>query len=172
MKMIRMSEEVAEKLYEAHLGKPFYEPLLRFMTGSPIVALALGLAMNLRGAAVPALAADVLEPFGRMTVPLIILSVGLMLDFGRVGRAIGPALLISAVALLLGPLVGWALAAALAPDALSYKVMILQGAMPVATLIPLLEENYEMDKDLVNTAIVLSTALSLITIPAVAAIII
>ncbi len=39
LKMIRMSQEVAEKLYAAHVGKPFYEPLLRFMRASAIVAL-------------------------------------------------------------------------------------------------------------------------------------
>ena len=44
--------------------------------------------------------------------------------------------------------------------------------MPVATLTPLLEENFAMDKDLVSTAIVLSTLVSLATIPALAAVVI
>ena len=46
--------------------------------------------------------------------------------------------------------------------------MVLEGAMPIATLTPILEENYPMDKDLTSTAIVLSTLLSLATIPLVA----
>jgi hypothetical protein len=133
-----------------------------------ILAIALGLGMNLGGLAVPALASFVLRPFGDMTVPLILLSVGIMLDFSRVGAAIGPALVVSAVTLLIGPLIGWGLAALLARDSASYKVMILEGAMPVATVTPVLGESCPMDGDLANSAIVLSTALSFLTIPLVA----
>lgn len=140
------------------------------LAAPPIAAMALGLTMNLRSVAVPGLVTDVLKPFGDMTVPLILFSVGVMLDFSRLAAAIGPALIISAVTLLVGPLVGWGVAALLARDAVSFNVVILEGAMPVATLVPILEENYAMDKDLVSTAVVLSTGLSLVTIPIVAAI--
>ena len=44
--------------------------------------------------------------------------------------------------------------------------------MPVATLTPLLEENYAMDKDLVSAAIVLSTLVSLVTVPVLAAVVV
>jgi hypothetical protein len=134
----------------------------------PILAMVLGLGVNLAGLGLPEFLVEVLKPFGDMTVPLILLSVGVMLDFGRIGAAIRPALLISAVTLLVGPLVGLAVAGLLAPDPITFKAILLEGAMPVATLTPLLEENYEMDKDLVSTAIVLSTAISLITIPVLA----
>ncbi len=136
----------------------------------PILAMLLGLFLNQRGTAVPPLVGEALKPFGDMTVPLILFSVGAMLDFSRITAALGPALLVSAVALLVAPLIGWGLAALLARDSVTYKAIILEGAMPVATLTPVLEENYAMDKDLVSTAIVLSTAISLITIPAVATI--
>lgn len=39
-KMMRISPSLAERHYEAHKGKPFYDGLVRFMTGSPVVALA------------------------------------------------------------------------------------------------------------------------------------
>jgi hypothetical protein len=133
----------------------------------PIAALLLGLALNTGGVAVPALAREVLTPFSDMTVPLILLSVGLLLDVRRLRRNMGAGVAVSAVTLLAGPLVGWALAAVLAREALTRAVIVLEGAMPVATLVPVLEENYAMDKDLVGTAIVLSTLLSLLTIPAV-----
>ncbi len=131
----------------------------------PILAMVAGLAVNLGGLRIPGSIGFVLKPFGDATVPLILLSVGVMLDVSRVGPALKPALLISAVTLLAGPLVGWALAAGLAGDTVTYKVIIIEGAMPVATLTPILEENYEMDKELVSTAIVMSTVLSLVTIP-------
>jgi len=136
----------------------------------PVVAIVFALGLNLGRVDLHPLLEQVLRPFGDMTVPLILLSVGLMLDFSRLRRALGPALMITAVTLLVGPLIGWALAALLAPDAISYKILILEAAMPVATVTPILEENYAMDADLVSTAIVLSTAASLVTIPLIASI--
>lgn len=39
MKMMRVSRELAERHYAEHVGKPFYEALLKFVTGGPIVAM-------------------------------------------------------------------------------------------------------------------------------------
>jgi len=38
MKMLKLSSQQAEGFYQEHKGKPFYEPLVRFMTSAPIVA--------------------------------------------------------------------------------------------------------------------------------------
>ncbi len=41
LKLMRISEELARRHYAPHEGKPFYEPLIRFMTGGPTVAIVL-----------------------------------------------------------------------------------------------------------------------------------
>ncbi|KAA3610836.1 MAG: nucleoside-diphosphate kinase [Planctomycetota bacterium] len=41
MRLLRMTPELAAQHYADHVGKPFYEGLVRFMTASPILALAL-----------------------------------------------------------------------------------------------------------------------------------
>ncbi len=41
MKLLHMDNNLATKLYEPHKGKPFYEPLLKYMTSGPIVAMCL-----------------------------------------------------------------------------------------------------------------------------------
>lgn len=41
MKMMTISPQLAAVHYQAHQGKPFYEPLVRFMTSSPVIVLAL-----------------------------------------------------------------------------------------------------------------------------------
>src|SRR5580698_8743439 len=38
LKMIKLSPTQAEEFYGEHKGKPFYEPLVQFMTSAPIVA--------------------------------------------------------------------------------------------------------------------------------------
>jgi len=41
LKMLRLSEEFARGHYAAHRGKEFYEPLVRYITSGPVVAMVL-----------------------------------------------------------------------------------------------------------------------------------
>ncbi|KPL23040.1 MAG: nucleoside diphosphate kinase [Anaerolineae bacterium SM23_84] len=40
LKMLHMSKELAAKHYAVHLGKPFYEGLIEYITSSPVVVMA------------------------------------------------------------------------------------------------------------------------------------
>src|SRR2546430_7080105 len=56
MKMMKISPQLAETHYESHRGKPFYPGLVKFMTSSPVIVLALtgkdaiAIARNMMGA--------------------------------------------------------------------------------------------------------------------------
>ena len=39
MKMARLPEEAIRRHYGAHEGKPFYEPLVRYMSGNPVILI-------------------------------------------------------------------------------------------------------------------------------------
>ena len=39
-KMMQITRQLAEKHYKDHVGKPFYEPLVGFMTKAPVLVLA------------------------------------------------------------------------------------------------------------------------------------
>jgi nucleoside-diphosphate kinase len=41
LKMLKLSREKAEELYEPHRGRDFFEGLVQFMTSGPIVAVAI-----------------------------------------------------------------------------------------------------------------------------------
>lgn len=41
LKMLQVTEELAAKHYAEHVDKPFYAPLLKFITSGPIVAMVL-----------------------------------------------------------------------------------------------------------------------------------
>jgi nucleoside-diphosphate kinase len=41
MKMIKIDTDLAERHYAEHKGKPFYEPLIRYITSAPSVAMIL-----------------------------------------------------------------------------------------------------------------------------------
>ncbi len=41
MKLMQMTEKIAAKHYAEHIGKPFYENLVKFMTAEPLIAMVL-----------------------------------------------------------------------------------------------------------------------------------
>ena len=41
LKQMELSLETAERHYEEHQGKPFFEPLITFITGGPLIAMIL-----------------------------------------------------------------------------------------------------------------------------------
>lgn len=41
MKMMNVSLELAQKHYEEHYGKPFYNPLIEYITSGPVLAMVL-----------------------------------------------------------------------------------------------------------------------------------
>jgi nucleoside-diphosphate kinase len=41
LKLMRISQQLAETHYESHKGKPFYPGLVEFMTSSPVIVIAL-----------------------------------------------------------------------------------------------------------------------------------
>ncbi|MBE9506909.1 MAG: nucleoside-diphosphate kinase [Chloroflexi bacterium] len=42
MKLIQIDQSLAERHYAIHKGKPFYEPLIHYITSSPVVVMVLG----------------------------------------------------------------------------------------------------------------------------------
>ncbi len=42
LKTLRLSRHQAEQFYAVHEGKPFYKPLIEFMTSGPIVVMVIG----------------------------------------------------------------------------------------------------------------------------------
>lgn len=40
-RLVRLTPDLAARLYEPHRGKPFYEGLIKFMTSSPVLVMAL-----------------------------------------------------------------------------------------------------------------------------------
>ncbi len=63
VKLMQIDESLAERHYAIHKGKPFYEPLIRYITSSPVVVMvlegndAIEIARSTMGATNPAEAA-------------------------------------------------------------------------------------------------------------------
>lgn len=106
------------------------------------------------------------EMLGGLTIPLMQFSLGVSLSRLRLGalpRTIG----LSALRLLLGLGVGWGLANVFGLTGVARGVLILDCTMPVAVLNYLLAERYQRSPSEVASLVVMSTLISLLTLPLV-----
>ena len=102
---------------------------------------------------------------GGMTIPMMLITLGVSLaklKVSSLGRSVG----LSIFRLALGFFVGWLVAEALGFTGLERGVLILQSAMPVAVFNYLFAQRYNNQPEEVAGMVVLSTALSFATLPA------
>ncbi|MBX6323857.1 MAG: AEC family transporter, partial [Rhodospirillaceae bacterium] len=103
--------------------------------------------------------------FAGVTIPLMLLALGVSLARLRVASR-GRALALASVRLGGGVVVGVALSWALGLHGAARGVLIIQSAMPVAVFNYLFAQLYRRAPDEVAGAIVTSTAISFLTLPA------
>jgi hypothetical protein len=133
---------------------------------SPIAwASVLGFSCAYLGLTPPEVVRNTTRLLGGLTIPLMLITLGVSLSTMR-ARHLGRALTISMLRLGLGPLVGYLVARAFELSGDARGVLIVQCAMPVAVFNYLLAVRYERAEEEVAGLIVLSTLLSLVTLPA------
>jgi len=101
---------------------------------------------------------------GQITIPLMLITLGVALARMKVTR-LGRSVLISALRLAGGLVVGVALAAALGLEGVTRGVFIVQCAMPVAVFNFLFAHLHRRAPEEIAGAIVVSTAVSFVTLP-------
>jgi malate permease and related proteins len=124
-----------------------------------------GIVFMLAGWPVPAWAANTLDLVGQVAIPLMLITLGVAISRLQ-PRAIGRATLISLVRLAVCLAVPIAIGLWLGLPRLALGVLILQVSTPVAVTSYMLAAKYHARADEVAGLVVVSTLLSLITIPA------
>lgn len=140
---------------------------LRGVIANPmIVSMAAGLAWAALSLPLPAPAAEFLTLLGNAATPGALFAIGASLAARPVGR-IGPAAWLSFAKLVLHP-------AAVALAALAFGVasgpagvMVAAATLPVAGNVYMLAHHFRVAEQRVSAAILISTAVSILTIPAV-----
>ena len=120
------------------------------------------------GVAVPIWITRTTELLGDIAIPLMLLTLGVSLSKMH-PNALGRSLVVALLRFALGVAGGWLITAALGVDGLTRKVLILQGAMPVGVLNYLFAHRYGRSPEQVASLVLVSTALSVLTIPALLA---
>lgn len=112
----------------------------------------------------PRAVSNTFELLGGMLIPLMVVSLGHALGtFGIVRPGLATA--ISLVRLILGFLFGVLISELLGLEGIERGVVIVQASMPVAVFNYLLASRYDRDSDVVASSIVISTLISLLTLP-------
>jgi malate permease and related proteins len=146
-------------------GKANWRGLLRL----PILyAVAIGIALSFWRIELPGWAGTTIALIGNVTVPLMLLMLGSSLSRLKVA-SVGRALFVSILRIGLGAAIGIVVAAAFGLTGSLRAVLILQCANPVAVYNYLFAQRWNNEPEEVAGVVVLSTLLSLLTIPLVLA---
>ena len=133
----------------------------------PVWALIAGFAVNIAGINLPHFLIKTLNMLSMPIVPLMMFSVGLALVVPKAKHALIaiPAILIK---LCVSPLIAFAAVSLLGMGGLAFKASIMEAAMPTMLLILVIASQYKLDHTLAALVIVMTTALSFITLPFIA----
>jgi malate permease and related proteins len=110
---------------------------------------------------------DALKVVGQANTFLVTLTVGLLLQLRFPGKVVLAAALVALIKLLVMPLLAWPPGRALGPAAWQLEVLVLEAGMPSSMLAVALSSSYGCDDRLAATLVLATTALSVVTLPAV-----
>ncbi len=138
----------------------------RLLLRTPVLyALAAALGFMIAGTEPPRWLANTVELLGGAAIPLLLLSLGVALARMRV-RSLPLGLGLAVLRLGAGLLIGLAVAELLGLEPLARGVLVLQSAMPAAVFKYLFAERYGNSPQQVAGVVLISTALSFATLPA------
>jgi len=152
---------------EEKTGKALKKVVLSLVKNPLLIAVVLGILASLLKVQLPSLLNTSISMIAGSVTPLVLVVIGLFIGTSRIGKikswipiaffsiftlAVLPALLFYGLQL-----------AGMAPQ--SFSATIIEAAMPLAITPFALADEYKLDKDFIAKAIVLSTILSVVTIP-------
>jgi len=130
-----------------------------------IYAIAAAVAFLYTGTQPPVWISNTTRILGELTIPLMLILLGVSLA-GLGVQSLSRSAILSILRLVSGFAVGWATAEIFGMEGAARGVLILQCAMPVAVFNYLFALQYDNQPEEVAGTVVLSTALSFLTLPA------
>ena len=155
-------------LLAAHFGQKQtgIRPLRELGRIPAIWAALLAVFLNLTAIPMPPVLEPVLRQLGNAVVPLMLIAVGLSLEWrGLQRKAWGPLLMVIVIQLLLMPLFVWEVSGFFSFTPAQQLALVLEGAMPSMVLGLVFCERFKLDTAFYAAAVTLSTLLSILTLP-------
>lgn len=145
-------------------GKP-KDVVRRFLIFPPLWGIILGLGANCLNIPLGFVVEDVLHYLSGAAIPLIMISLGLSLEFRGIKENFQDATFVSVTRLLISPLIAFSMVSMVGLGGLEKTVTILESAMPSAMLSMALSISYDLDFRTTAACIFLSTVLSMVSLP-------
>lgn len=140
--------------------------LKSILTNPLLIAIVLGLLFAASGWSLPNLLARPIELLSTMSLPLILLVLGLSLSFSELGRNFAGAALAAVIKLAVMPAIAWLVMRFVfaGPDAVVHTA-VLMAAMPTAVVSQSFAKAFEADASISAASVSLSTLLAVLTVP-------
>ncbi len=130
----------------------------------PMITLLGGLFLNFLGVHLPDFFYETFEMLGGISIPLIMISIGLSLDFSF--SSLSPfVFLATLIKLVFSPFLAHYLSFLLGLESSLKKIVLLEASTPSMMLSFIIGERYSLDTALIASTIFFSTLFSLLTIP-------
>ncbi len=133
----------------------------------PLWAVILGLSFNFLNIPIGPVIDNTINYLGQGAIPLIMIALGLSIDFSAIKRSKNMIAFTSVMKLLFFPCIAFLVATQLGLVDLQYKISIVEAAMPSGMMSLLLAITYKLDYELTSDCILINTVISLITLPAI-----
>ncbi len=133
----------------------------------PLWAIVLGLGFNLLNIPIGPVLENTVNYLGQGTIPLIMLSLGLSINFDGISRSKSMIAFTSLMKLAVFPIIAFLIVSSIGLVDLQHNVAIIEAAMPSGMLSLLLSITYKLDYELTSDCILINTVISLITLPVI-----
>ncbi len=131
----------------------------------PLWAVVLGLCFNWLNIPIGSVLDYTVNYLGQGAIPLIMVTLGLSIDFSALSRSKSMIVFTSIMKLVFFPVVAFLIVNYLGLVNLEYQVAIVEAAMPSGMMSLLLAITYKLDYELTSDCILINTVISLITLP-------
>ena len=133
----------------------------------PLWAIILGILLKITHISIGPVLENTVNYLGNGTIPLIMLSLGISIDFGGIKRSKNMIIFTSIMKLLIFPLIAFFIVSHLGLLDLQFKIPIIEAAMPSGMLSLVLAITYKLDYELTSDCILINTVISLVTLPVI-----
>ena len=133
----------------------------------PLWAVILGLGFIFVNIPIGPVIDNTVNYLGQGAIPLIMIALGLSIDFSAIRRSKSMIVFTSIMKLAFFPFVAFVAASQLGLIDLQFKISIVEAAMPSGMMSLLLAITYKLDYELTSDCILINTVISLITLPAI-----
>lgn len=163
-----LSTSIMIVIYGIALAKEFggdrREVIKSIITFMPLWGVVFGLIFNVFNIPLFYVAENILTYFGQATIPIIMIAIGLSLDYSNIKCYLSESIVVSIFKLVLAPAIAFALLLLLNIKGMAFNIAILEAGMSTAGNSLVLAVQYDLDKDMMSSLIFTTVVLSVLTL--------